>query len=379
MLFLTTGETWYNRFGFVPEIPIQYDEYRESQRQILSAKFGELSANVQTRFQDMLNRPIPDNTLMTEVMKEVYKNENINCDDYDRIASLVFGDLNIKAPTRLWILYLPPKLNIQMNDKNYLPMKQFISNRSGQKIAVVVEGPTIPGKLAFVMHGLWGNKEHGIIRNIAEAFLENGYTVVTFDTTNTYGESDGNPQDATTTNYYYDLEDVISWAANQPWYIEPFVLAGHSLGGLSTALFAQRNPEKVQALAPISTIVSGRLSWDAHAMFPETTENLDQWRTTGYRITYNPDKSERRLKWHHMEDRLNYDLLPNVHRLTMPVLMIVGEKDYRAPPLHQQILYDRLPGDKELHVLKDTQHSFLQPHERAELKALFKDWISIID
>ena len=44
---------------------------------------------------------------------------------------------------------------------------------------------------------------------------------------------------------------------NAKWYGEPFVLVGHSLGGISTALFAENYPDKVKALAPISTVVSG--------------------------------------------------------------------------------------------------------------------------
>jgi hypothetical protein len=35
---------------------------------------------------------------------------------------------------------------------------------------------------------------------------------VLFDTTHSFGESGGNYEDATTTQYYQDLEDVISWA-----------------------------------------------------------------------------------------------------------------------------------------------------------------------
>jgi len=94
-------------------------------------------------------------------------------------------------------------------------MKTFIKNRDGAKVCVVVEGPGTKNKLAFVMHGLGGNKKQGHIRAMAEAFLELGYTVVTFDTTNSFGESDGNYEDATITNYYADLEDVIAWASEQ--------------------------------------------------------------------------------------------------------------------------------------------------------------------
>lgn len=258
-------------------------------------------------------------------------------------------------------------------------MKLFVKNRHGQKMSVVVEVNQVPGKLAFVMHGLGGNKEQAHIRAMVETFLESGYTVVTFDTTNTFGESDGNYEDATVTNYYSDLEDVIDWAEKQSWYIEPFVLCGHSLGGISVSLFAETYPEKVKALAPISTVVSGKTSLEVYKLFPNEAVNPDQWKRDGARVTRSHDgKTEKRLKWSHMEDRMKYDILPKAKNLAMPVLLIVGSKDYSTPLVHQQLFYDKLGGPKELHIIKDALHSFYEPHERQELKQIFKDWLKTI-
>ena len=83
-------------------------------------------------------------------------------------------------------------------------MKQFIKNRKGQKVAVLVEGGANKHGLAFVMHGLGGFKEQPHLQVMDDAFFEYGYMVVRFDTTNTFGESDGRYEDATTTNYYED-------------------------------------------------------------------------------------------------------------------------------------------------------------------------------
>ena len=88
--------------------------------------------------------------------------------------------------------------------------KLFIKNRKDQKIAVVVEQHASQKGIAVVMHGLSGFKEEAHIALIAQAFFDFGYTVVRFDTTNTFGESEGQYEDATTTNYYEDLEDVMA-------------------------------------------------------------------------------------------------------------------------------------------------------------------------
>ncbi len=89
--------------------------------------------------------------------------------------------------------------------------KITIQNRKKQKIVLILEKAENQKGLAFVAHGLGGFKEQPHIETFAKAFSDAGYTVIRFDTTNTYGESEGDYADATTTNYYEDLEDVISW------------------------------------------------------------------------------------------------------------------------------------------------------------------------
>lgn len=176
-----------------------------------------------------------------------------------------------------------------------------IKNRKHQTVVVVVEKQKAQKGLAFVAHGLSGNKEQPHIASFAQAFKNEGFTVVRFDTTNTFGESDGRYEDATTTNYSEDLEDVIDWAKTQDWYEEPFYLAGHSLGGISIILYAQRHPGAVKGLAPISTVVSGKLSAEAHGK-----EYIESWKRTGWKEEESVTVPGRikRLKWTHMVDRL---------------------------------------------------------------------------
>ncbi len=249
----------------------------------------------------------------------------------------------------------------------------FIQNRKVQKIAVFLERPEGPKGLVFVMHGLSGFKEQPHIETYAKAFLDNGYTAVRFDTTNTFGESDGQYEDATTTNHYEDLEDVIRWAKSQPWYQEPFCLIGHSLGGICIALYAERHPEEVKALAPTSTVVSGALSME----ILKYKNAADEWKRTGWYEERSDTRPGviKRLKWSHMEDRLRYDLLPEAHRLTMPVLLIVGEHDDSTPLGHQKLLYEKLPGRKEIHIIKGAQHTFREQHHLEEIKRIIDEWI----
>jgi fermentation-respiration switch protein FrsA (DUF1100 family) len=80
-----------------------------------------------------------------------------------------------------------------------------------------------------------------------------------------------------------------------------------------------------------------------------------------------------------MGDRLKYDLLPEAGKLTMPVLLIAGEKDNSTPPEHQKILYDKLPGKKEFHIIKGAEHTFREKEHLEEIKQIFLKWIDNLD
>jgi pimeloyl-ACP methyl ester carboxylesterase len=252
--------------------------------------------------------------------------------------------------------------------------KTFIPNRKGKRLAVLIDKMPSQKGLAFIMHGLGGNKDQPQIKAFAEAFNSKGYSTVRFDTADTLGESDGNYEDATVSSYLADLEDVIDWAGKQDWYREPFFLIGHSLGGICTALFVEKHPEKVKALAPLSTVVSGKLSLEAHPEWPE-------WKKTGWIIQESKSKPGliKKLKWSHYEDRLEYDLLKGVSKLTMPVLMVVGENDTSTPISHQKLLFDRLQGRKELHTIKGAEHTFRDEKHLEEIKNIIDRWLTYLD
>lgn len=256
--------------------------------------------------------------------------------------------------------------------------KLFIENRKKQKLAVIVEQSEQQRGLAIIMHGLGGFKEQDHLIAIADCFKEKGFTVIRFDTTNTLGESDGNYEQATLTNYYEDMEDVIGWAAGQSWYQEPFVLLGHSLGGISVALYAEKYPQKVLALAPISPVVSGALSVEAHKKYD--VEGFAHWEQTGWyeQTSISKPGTVKRLPWSHIVDRLKYDLLPRVSTLTMPTLLIVGEQDTATPPDQIRLLFDALPGQKEFYIIKGAPHTFRAPEHLSEIRNIIALWIDAI-
>lgn len=255
-------------------------------------------------------------------------------------------------------------------------MKEFeFKNRNNLSIAgklnIIDGSPTV----AFISHGLGGFMDQMHIKTFERVFRSAKITTVLWDATNSLGRSDGKMENATITSYLSDLEDLLKWASHQTWFKEPFILCGHSLGGITSILYAEEHPEQVKALAPISTVVTGELTWKTYS-----ARQLEHWKERGYREERSKSKPwvMKRLNWSHMEDRLKHDGLKKVLKLTMPVLLIVGSKDTSTPLETQELLFEALPeGSKEIHVIKNAPHTFYNPLHLKQISKLIKDWIVV--
>lgn len=251
--------------------------------------------------------------------------------------------------------------------------KIFIKNRHGQKICVVINEHAESSKLVFIEHGLGGFKEQPHLQALESVFSQNGFTTVLFDTTNSIGESEGQYEKATLGGSYEDLQDVINWAKTQPWYNEPFSLAGFSMGGYSVVQFAEDFPALVNNVIAGAPVVSGELS-----KATDRAEELAEWQKTGWktRISNSKPGTELRLPWSHMEERLKHDLLPKADQLTMNVLIIVGSEDISCPVEHQKLLFEAIPAKaKKLAIVEGAPHSFREEGHINQLKQEVDNWL----
>ena len=250
-------------------------------------------------------------------------------------------------------------------------MKLFIKNRKGLNICVVVDKAENQKGLAFLMHGHGMTKHQDIIESFAKIFADNNYTVICFDATHSYGESDGNSEDSTVTNYYEDLEDVIKWSESQEFYEAPFVLAGTSVGSTVITHFAQKYPNKLKGIIPASCVISGNLALEV-----TDKKMLKEWKKKGYKEWNSVSEPGlvKRINYTYFEDKMKYDLLKKADKLKMPVLIITGEKDTTTPVAHQKILFNKLPGRKEFHIIKGAPHNIKGEHLN-EVKSICDKWI----
>lgn len=261
-------------------------------------------------------------------------------------------------------------------------MERFeIKNRHGLTIVGKIALPEHPIGCAFIVHGLGGRKEEKHIVLFSDILVSHNYVAVSFDATNATGESEGKYEHATMQLHYEDLVDVITWAKTQSWFKQPFVLAGHSMGGFAVTKYAETFPKEVSALFPFAAVYSGEDSLEAHEKFDH--EELTIWRETGWvkRTSRSRPDLDLRLPWSHMEERMSHNLKTKAEMITMPTLFVVGEDDTRCPPYQQKNFYDLLPTNtkKEFHIIVNAPHTFREQAHLDELGKIFSEWLTKIE
>ncbi len=251
-------------------------------------------------------------------------------------------------------------------------MKQYVKNRNGVDLAVVVENKGGVSGLAFIVHGLGGFKEQIHIRTFAQAFLDHHYVVVTYDAANTIGESAGQMEDATLTSYFEDLEDVTEWAKSQSWYKQPFLVCGHSLGGASSIMYAAKYPERVKAIAPISAFVAGPLSKRL-----EDAETMAQWESDGYLLEESKSRPGvmKKIGWGFIQDALTHDMRRIAPKITCPALFITGSADVSCSPEAEQTIIDAMTIPAKLEVIEGMGHNPRTKEHNQQLKSLVSNWL----
>jgi pimeloyl-ACP methyl ester carboxylesterase len=255
-----------------------------------------------------------------------------------------------------------------------------LQNRKGQKIVGLLHIPEGDVKgTAIIQHGYGGSKEESHIQVLEKVLHEHGFVTFNFDTTNSFGESDGTYWEARLGLHAEDLEDVVKWTEQQEWFVRPLVLTGHSMGGYAVARYAEEYPEEVDILIPVAPVVSGKLSWETHQ--ENDTEGFAAFKKRGYReIVSQRTGLIRKSPWAEMEERLNHDLLPLAKNLTMPTLLVVGTEDESCQPQDIKLLYDALPPNakNQYSEIEGAPHTYRTEEHLQALYDRVNNWLKTL-
>ena len=245
-------------------------------------------------------------------------------------------------------------------------------NRHGLRVFIKVIEPTDQPIVAnaYLAHGFSDVHDTGRMRAITHAFVRAGVRVVVWDATHSWGKSEGDIAEATFDKHHADLEDVIEWSKGQRWFKARYYVAGFSLGGMVAGMYAAAHPRQVMGLVLACPVVGGpllraRIPWPMRLW----------WRVRG--------RIKRRFmgmslpQWEFVRSGWSFNLLAVSGRLTMPVLIVGGGRDFLVPPRHLRRLARAVGRDRaRLVVVAGAAHGFDAEVDQARLKAEVEGWLA---
>lgn len=215
--------------------------------------------------------------------------------------------------------------------------------------------------LVIIMHGLGGTKDQPTVQKLASGF--EGKTVVCFDSVFTVTQKYNGFANANYSHYALDLEDFIAFCASQSWYEEPFILAGHSLGGFACVKYAQKYPDKVNGLVLAAPAVDGSLR-----LANMRTAELD---ASGEYLFETYYAGLQPINWPQFKtDALNQTVLDEV--VEVPTLLLVAQDDSVVPLEFHKKLLEVLPNG-DMVVIRDCRHGFSGNFD--EFVGVIRDWM----
>ncbi len=197
---------------------------------------------------------------------------------------------------------------------------------------------------------------------------------------NGHGKSPDRADENTMESYLTDIDEIITQ------YEKP-ILAGHSMGGALSQLYALRHTEKISGIILIGTGARLRVF---PLIFDMLENNFEGYVDAVGSYMFCEDSSTELIEASNIEIRKckpsiiyrdfaacnNFDIMEMISDISVPALILVGEKDLMTPVKYSNYLHEKLQNST-LHVIENAGHVVMleQPDQ---LNAHIKDWMSTL-
>ena len=225
-----------------------------------------------------------------------------------------------------------------------------IPSTKGNLAATIHYPESKTDKLAILCPGYLDSKDYKQLVSLAEILKEQGYVVVRFEPTGTWG-SEGDISDYTTSQYLEDIKNVLKYMLSQVSY-KKVLLGGHSRGGQVSILYAARDSRisVVLGIMPSSGPIQG--------------QRREEWEKNGISVSQRDlpndkdKKIEFRVPFKHVLDRDQYDAVGDAKKIKVPMILIAGELDDLVPPDDVKEIFDNANEPKRFLVISGIGHDY---------------------
>ncbi len=210
--------------------------------------------------------------------------------------------------------------------------------------------------LVIICHGFTANKEHLLLKNLADDLEAAGIASIRFDF-NGHGNSEGDFQDMTVLNEIEDAKKVYEYASRLP-EVKNISIAGHSQGGVVASMVAgQLGAKKIKAVA---------------LMAPAAVLRDDALRGNLMGVTYDaanpPEYVEiyggHKVGRNYIQTAQVLPIYETAEKFTGAALMIHGTGDVIVPYTYS-LSYKKIFKRGEVKLLEGVDHSFHGEESRA--------------
>jgi len=229
--------------------------------------------------------------------------------------------------------------------------KVKIPSSKGNLAAVIYYPERQTEQLAIFCPGNLDSKDYKHMVDLANGLNKQGYTVVIFEPSGTW-ESDGDISDYTMTQYLEDVKNVLEYMLGQANF-KYILLGGHSRGGQVSILYAARDSR--------ISLVLGIMPSSRRTMMGK---RYDEWKKTGFRVSLRDlpnDKSQKRefrVPFSSAEDVIQYDVVEDVKRIKVPIILIAGELDDTVLPEYVKEIFDSANEPKRFIIIPGIGHDY---------------------
>ncbi len=240
---------------------------------------------------------------------------------------------------------------------------------AGHQVAAVLATPAEPSdRLAVLCHGFLSNKNSSTNKALTRRLVERGIATLRFDFFG-QGESDGPFEAISVTTAHGQALAAVAWAADHGY--RAIGLVGSSFGGL-VALLAAADEPRLRCLGLKCPVPD----------FPELLrlefgpEGMAKWEQTETIPDVTGGPGRLRLRYSFFEDCQRHDGYAAARKMTIPTLIVQGDRD-ELVPLHQaRRLHTSLQGVARLEILQGADHGFSQAEHFHRMIALLSDWVT---
>jgi len=231
--------------------------------------------------------------------------------------------------------------------------KFSIQNENSFVIQGSILRPKKTGKYPTVVfsYDLLDAADTQYLKELSKLYLDAGHAVIKFDPTNSFGKSDGRPENVTVLQRSKDLKLVIEYAKRRSYVSEnKLLIIGFGFGGMAALQL-----EGFDALAKALILVNTPSQIDDTAWTRFNDRDLMRVKLKRYFHVLR-DGKEVRINYFFLEDGYRLDMFRCARNLRTPVLYLVSADDTIVSRANSERLFERTNSKKEFDVVQGWNH-----------------------